>query len=144
MQHRTMAVGIFRDPRDVRDALGALKQAGFEKDEIGLAVLQAPDAEGADIPEADLHRIRVDETTGILAGGVLGGVAGWLIGAATGGIVGYLVDRGLSHEEAQYYHERVRHGAALVTVHVAADRADEIRTIVHRHGGHDFHTRPAS
>jgi hypothetical protein len=114
----------------------------------------------------------VDETTGILAGGALGGLAGWLIGAttvavpglgallaagalvaavggagigaATGGIVGYLVDRGLSHEEAHYYHERVRHGAVLVTVHVAPDRADEIRTIMQRHGGHDFHTRPSS
>jgi hypothetical protein len=112
----------------------------------------------------------VDGTTGILAGGVLGGVAGWLIaasavavpglgaliaagalvgavggagiGAAAGGLIGLLVDHGLSHEEAAYYHERVHLGAALVTVRDAA-RAEEAHAIMRQHGAHDYHTRPA-
>jgi len=168
MHGRTMAVGVFKEPRDVRDALGALKQAGFEQEEIGLAVLQAPDVAGADIPEADLHRIRVDESTGILAGGILGGVAGWLIGAAAvavpglgaliaagalvgavggagigaaaGGLIGLLVDHGISREEADYYHEQVRLGATLVTVRNSS-RADEAQAIMQRHGAHDYQTR---
>jgi hypothetical protein len=161
---------VFKEPNDVWEALRALKQAGFEKDEIGLAVLQAPDAEGPDIPEADLHRIRVDETTGILAGGILGGVAGWLLGAAAvavpglgaliaagalvgavggaglgaaaGGLIGMLVDHGVSREEAEYYHEQIRLGATLVTVRNST-RADEAQAILQRHGAHDYHSRPA-
>jgi hypothetical protein len=170
MHGRTMAVGVFREPSDVWEALRALKQAGFEKDEIGLVVLQAPDAEGPDILEADLHRIRVDETTGILAGGILGGVAGWLLGAAAvavpglgaliaagalvgavggaglgaaaGGLIGMLVDYGVSREEAEYYHEQIRLGATLLIVR-ESHRADEAQAIMQRHGAHDYHTRPA-
>lgn len=169
MNRQSVAVGLFREPGDVREALGALKRAGFEKDEIGLAVLQAPDAPGPDIPDADLHRIRVDETTGILAGGVLGGVAGWLIGAAAaavpgigaliaagalvgavggaglgaaaGGLIGTLVEHGLSRSEAEYYHEQIRIGATLVIVRNSA-RVDEARAILEQHGAHDYHTRP--
>jgi hypothetical protein len=112
----------------------------------------------------------VDETTGILAGGVLGGVAGWLIGAATvavpglgaliaagalvgavggaglgaaaGGLIGLLVDHGLSHEEAEYYHEQVKLGAALVTVRDTS-RAEEAQRILREYGAHDYQTRPA-
>jgi hypothetical protein len=167
MHGRTMAVGVFKEPGDVRDALSALKRAGFEKDEIGLAVLQAPDAEGVDL-EADAHRVRVDETTGILAGGILGGVAGWLIGAAAvavpglgaliaagalvgavggaglgaaaGGLIGMLVEHGIGREEAEYYHEQIRLGATLVTVRNDS-RADEAQAILQQHGAHDYHTR---
>src|SRR3954471_12122503 len=88
MKQRTMAVGVFREPSKAADALRALKDAGFEADDIGLAVLQAPDSEGTDLADEDVHRIRVDETTGILAGGILGGVAGWLIGAAAVAVPG--------------------------------------------------------
>jgi hypothetical protein len=167
MQRESTVVGVFHDRADAEEALHALKAAGITPEQVSTVMLQTPSAH-SEAPDGP----RVDETTGILAGGALGGLAGWLIGAttvavpglgallaagalvaavggigigaATGGIVGYLVDRGLSHEEAQYYHERVRHGAALVTVHVAADRADEIHAIMRRHGGHDFHTRPSS
>jgi hypothetical protein len=169
MQRRTIAVGIFEEPLEAWEALRALKGAGFEADQIGLAVLQAPDGEGADLAAADVHRIHVDETTGILAGGVLGGVAGWLIGAsavavpglgaliaagalvgavggagigaAAGGLIGLLIDHGFSREEAEYYRERVRLGAALVTVRDDA-RAEEAQAIMQQHGAHDYHTRP--
>ena len=77
MHQRTIAVGVFREPREVSAAMHALKDAGFAADDIGLAVLQAPDAEGAHLTDENVHRIRIDETTGILAGGVLGG---WPVG----------------------------------------------------------------
>jgi hypothetical protein len=168
MEHRTTAVGVFRSPPAVRDALADLKQAGFRSDDIGLAVLQAPDDEGVELPH-DVHHVRVDETTGILAGGIVGGVAGWLIGAAAvavpglgallaagalvgavggagigaaaGGLIGMLVEHGFSREEAEYYHEQVRLGATLVTVRDRA-RADEAQAILAKHGAHDYHARP--
>ena len=169
MAQRTMAVGIFKDPVGARDALADLKGAGFKSDDIGLAVLHAPDGEGRTLPD-DVRHFRVDETTGILAGGIVGGVAGWLIGAATvavpglgallaagafvaavggaglgaaaGGLLGMLVEHGLSHEEAEYYHEQVRLGSTLVTVRDRA-RADDAQAILAKHGAHDYHTRPA-
>jgi len=52
----------------------------------------------------------------IAAGALVGAVGGAGIGAAAGGLIGLLVENGFSHEEAQYYHERVHLGAALVTV----------------------------
>lgn len=171
MKRATMVLGVFDDRVDADRALQALREAGFTPDQVGVAALQEPEPTAAGRSGGEHHRIHVDETTGILAGGFLGGVAGWLIGAATvavpglgalvaagalvgavggagigaaaGGLIGYLVDHGLSHEEARYYQERVRQGAVLVTVRDGG-RANEARTIMRQHGGHDFHTRPAS
>ena len=170
MQGRTMAVGVFKDPHEVWEALRALKAAGFDSDDIGVAVLHAPEGGEAALADENLHRIRIDETTGILAGGVLGGVAGWLLGAAAvavpglgaliaagalvgavggaglgaaaGGLIGLLVDHGLSHEEATYYHEQVRLGATLVTVRDSS-RAEQAYEIMQQHGAHDYATRSA-
>lgn len=162
-----MVAGVFDDRVDAEAALSELKEAGFEPDRVSVVMLQTPQAEGQ-----EHHAFHVDETTGVLAGGALGGLAGWLIGAtavavpglgalvaagalvgalggagigaATGGLIGHLVDQGLAQDEARYYHERVRHGAALLTVHADGSRADEARAILHRRGAHDYHTRPAS
>ena len=169
MQQRTMVVGVFDDHASAERALQALRDAGVDPSQIGVATLQQDEVVGAAGAPAEHHQTRVDETTGILAGGLLGGVAGWLIGAATvavpglgalvaagalvgalggagigaaaGGLAGYLAEHGLSHEEAQYYHERVHAGAVLVTVQTASHQADLMRSILQGHGGHDFHTR---
>lgn len=166
MQPR-MVVGVFDDRVDAEAALQALRDAEFKPDQISIVMLQTPQPEHR--PSQGFH---VDETTGILAGGALGGLAGWLIGAtavavpglgallaagalvgalggagigaATGGIIGHLIDEGLTHEEAGYYHERVRHGAALMTVRAEGSRADEAHALMHRLGAHDYHTRPSS
>ena len=167
MQRENLVVGVFDDRVDAEEALRALKSADFEPDQISIVMLQTPHAE-----VEERHGRHIDETTGILAGGALGGLAGWLIGAtavavpglgallaagalvgavggaglgaAAGGIIGHLIDLGLSREEAHYYQERVRHGAALLTVHAPAGRADEAHTILRQRGAHDYHTRPAS
>ena len=166
MQPR-MVVGVFDDHADAVEALQELKDVGFEPDQVSIVMLQAPQPEG-EAPQ----RFHVDGRTGILAGGVLGGLTGWLIGAsavavpglgallaagalvgavggagigaATGGIIGHLIDEGLTHEEARYYHERVRHGAVLMTVRAEGSRADEAHALMHRLGAHDYHTRPVS
>ncbi len=171
MRDTSIVAGVFDDHADAERALQALRAAGVDPAQVGVASLQHREPMGAPGTPTEHPQIHVDETTGILAGGLLGGVTGWLLGAATvavpgigalvaagalvgalggagigaaaGGLAGYLVEHGLPHEEAHYYHERVHAGAILVTVH-AADRADEIRAILQAHGGHDFQTRPAS
>src|SRR5215212_1777360 len=164
MQPRTV-VGVFDDRVDAEPALHDLTASGFEPSQISVVIFQSPQPE-----VEETHAFHVDETTGILAGGALGGLAGWLIGAtavavpglgallaagalvaavggagigaAAGGLIGHLIDAGLSHEEARYYHERVHGGSALVTVRDAA-RAEQADAILRRHGAHDYHTRPA-
>ena len=168
--HSTV-VGVFDDRADAQEALLALKAADFEPGQIDVAALEMPAPQGVDHAAGEHAATRVDGTTGILAGGLLGGVTGWLlavstvavpglgalvaagalvgalggagIGAAAGGLIGYLLDHGLTQTEASYYHERVTHGAALIIVR-AEGRASEAQAIIQRHGAHDFHTRPVA
>ena len=167
----TTVVGVFDDRTDAEQALLALKAADFAPDQIDVAALHTPESQGVDHAPTEHAATRVDGTTGIMAGGLLGGVAGWLlaastvavpglgalvaagalvgalggagIGAATGGLLGYLLDHGLNQSEAHYYHERVRHGAALVIVR-ADGREPQAREIMQEYGGHDFRTRPTA
>ena len=104
---------------------------------------------------------------GAVTGGVLGGLGAWLVGlgslaipvigpviaagafatalvgavtgAAIGAIAGTLVGMGIPEEEANWYEERVRSGAWLVSVK-AGGRYDEARRILHEFGGKDYET----
>ena len=87
--------------------------------------------------------IKAGTLIGAGAGALVGALGGAGIGAATGGLLGYLLDHGLNQSEAHYYHERVKHGAALVIVR-AEGRETDARAIMQRHGAHDFHTRPVA
>jgi hypothetical protein len=154
-----MVVGVFDNHADAVEALQELKDAGFDPDQVSVAMLQAPRAEGEVPPGA-----HVDARTGIRAGGAFGGLAGGLIGAtavavpglgallvagalvgalgagigaAAGGLIGHLIDGGLSQDEAGYYNERVRRGATLMTVRAESSRADEAHAIMRRLGAHD-------
>ena len=163
MQPNIMVVGVFDDPANAERALTGLRDAGFAPSDVGV-VSRPSDADAQappDVPPAP----RVDETSGILTGGLLGGVAGWLVGlttlavpgvgpllaagplvaavsgsglgAAAGGLIGHFVAEGHEHDEARWYEEQVRAGHILLTVH-ARDRSDEARAIMRRNGGHDF------
>ena len=76
MMQPKMVVGVFDDHADAVGALQELKDAGFDPNQVSVAMLQAPRPEG-EVPQG----AHFDERTGILAGGVLGGLTGWLIGA---------------------------------------------------------------
>src|SRR6266850_3817594 len=78
---REIAVGQFRDPRRARDAITALKNAGFPTDDITLLIpvnqeVAAPDDEASQRGAEGRGR----GTRGIVAGAVLGGLSGWLAG----------------------------------------------------------------
>jgi uncharacterized protein (TIGR02271 family) len=165
---RSTVVGVFRDPEEARDAVYALKDAGFASDAIGILA-----------PDRDQTRAMAEETgthagagagTGAVTGGVLGGLAGWLlgigalaipgagpfiaagalattlggaaIGAGVGAIAGALVGMGVPEDEAKYYEGEVRGGRTLLTVR-ADGRYDEVRGILHNQGAYDIQDRDA-
>jgi hypothetical protein len=159
-------IGVFDDGLSARDAIHALKEAGFRGQDISILM-----------PDADASREFATETgvatrdgaaTGALAGGLLGGLAGWLIGigalalpgvgpllaagalgaalsgaavgASVGAIAGALVGIGVPEDEAAWYEQEVRGGRALVSV-LARDRRDQARQILRRFGAYDVESR---
>jgi len=165
-ERRDHVIGVFEDGLSARDAIHALKAAGFRGQDISILM-----------PDADASREFATETgvatregaaAGAVAGGVLGGLAGWLIGigalavpgvgallaagalgaalsgvaigASVGAIAGALVGIGVPEDEAAWYEQEVRGGRALVSV-LARDRSEPAREILRRLGGYDASSR---
>src|SRR5262249_18704708 len=77
-ERRDYVIGVFEDGLSARDAIQALKVAGFRGQDISVLM---PDADaGREFATETGVATREGATTGALAGGVLGGLAGWLIG----------------------------------------------------------------
>jgi hypothetical protein len=141
-------------------AIDELWHAGFRQDQIGIVtpsghVTQATTAtekseenagEGAVVGAATggvvgavLGALATGLIPGVglvLAGGMLTGIiVGGAAGAAAGSYLGPFIALGFTEAEATRYHSELKAGKTLVTVN-AADRAAEVETIVHGHGGH--------
>jgi Heat induced stress protein YflT len=166
MNRRDIAVGLFSDPERARDAIDALKAAGFKGDDISLLMHDRSQAHQM----ADETGTKAGEAaaTGAVTGGILGGLGGWLVGvgalaipavgpfiaagafatalggavlgAGVGAIAGALVGMGIPEEEAAYYEQEVRGGRTLVTVQ-AGSRLDEADDLLHRFGAYDVQHR---
>jgi uncharacterized membrane protein len=169
MIERRVAVCVFYGPEAARDAVVALREAGFPADDISLI---APDAAPvADAESSKKEKAREGAITGAVAGGLFGGLAGWLVGLGTfavpgvgplvaagalagviggaalgaglGAIAGALVGMGVPEDEAKYYEKEVRGGRSLVAVRDGR-RTDEADQIMHSHGGYDVQHREQS
>lgn len=156
-------VGLFRNRGDAERAIKELKDAGFTREQIGIAI----NDRGA---QRDLARDAGTSQTGKVAaagavsGGLLGGIIGLLgsllipgigpivaggvlesvlvgagAGAATGGLIGALVGLGVSEEDARHFDTAFREGGTLVTVD-AGVRVTEAERIL---GSHDADLGPA-
>jgi hypothetical protein len=163
---RNAVVGVFGDASRARDAIAALKDAGFHGDDIGLLM---PD--GRELPAGTTdteNEAGAGAATGAVTGSVLGGLGGFLVGmgalaipvfspfiaagafttalagiaagAAVGAIAGALVGIGILKEEAEWYERELRGGRTLVTVH-ADGRYDEAQTLLGRYGAYDVETQ---
>ena len=166
MNRREVAVGLFHDAEQARDAINALKDAGFSGNDISLLM---PDrGEAREMAQETGTKAGEGAATGLVAGGVLGGLAGWLvgvgalaipavgpfiaagafatalggaaIGAGVGAIAGALVGMGIPEEEAKYYEQEVRGGRTLLAVR-AGDRMEEADELLHRYGAYDVEHR---
>lgn len=165
---RETVVGVFHNSDHAREAIEALKDAGFKSNEIGLLMADQNRAgEMARDTGVESHA-GSGAATGAVTGGILGGIGGWLvgigalaipgvgpfiaagafatalggaaIGAGVGAVAGALVGMGVPKEEADYYEGEVRGGRTLVTVQSAA-RYAEAQRILRDHGAYDIETR---
>jgi hypothetical protein len=157
--NRTALVAIFRDHNRAREAVRSLKQAGFRDEHLGVlargdlenesAADRATDskvAEGAAIGAATGAGVGALWALGIAAGMlpaigpvVAGGMLMSVLASAGGGatvgtLVGALVGLGIPEDEASYYEDELKGGAALVTVQ-APGRLGEAWDIIRRSGG---------
>ncbi len=80
----------------------------------------------------------------LLAVGPLAAAIGGLgIGAAAGGLIGWLVDRGVTEEEAQYYEEGLRRGGVVVSIDAPEEAAGNASDILKHAGAVDVLKRAA-
>jgi len=154
---------VFDERDDAEDAISALKDAGFRGDEIGLVARDREQAQA--MAESTGTKAGEGAVTGAIAGGVLGGLGGFLVGmgslaipvlgpviaagafatalagaavgAGVGALAGALIGMGIPENEANWYEERVKGGAWLVSMN-APGRYDEVRRILHEYGGEDY------
>jgi hypothetical protein len=73
----------------------------------------------------------------IAAGAFATALTGVAVGAGVGALAGALIGMGIPENEANWYEERVKGGAWLVSVN-ASGRYDEVRRILHESGGEDY------
>lgn len=149
-------VGIFRERARAQEAVRALKQAGFQEDQIGFL---SPGHDGNEMAIDGATNSKVGE--GSIIGAATGAGAGalWALGiaanilpiigpavaggiliavvasaggaAAAGTLVGGLIGLGIPEDAATAYEGEIRAGSTLVTVR-ADDREMEARQILQR------------
>ncbi len=151
-------VGIFPDRISVEHAIVDLKAAGFDPQRMGIVMRDRSDAREVANDQG------VSSAVGAVTGGVLGGTAGALlaatgalaipgigpfiaggvlaslVGGAAGWLVGGLVGLGLSHDEAEYYQNRVEQGGILLTVDPEG-RDEEARRIMFDNSAQDMQSQ---
>lgn len=162
---RTTAAGVFYDHDKADKAVEALLQAGFRKEDIGVATRQPAPATGE--PQA-AHTTHAEDcgAAGVLTGGVLGVLGGVLgagavaagvipgvgpvitagilaaalaggaaAGAVAGGLIGTLIGLGIPEEEAHFYQGEFEAGRTILTVRTGP-RYDEAVAILRRCGAY--------
>lgn len=156
-----IVVAMFEDLTQARDAVQALKDAGYTPEAINLV---ASDPSGTfakylKVSDEDTDAAQ-DVAQGAGMGAVVGGLGGLLlslgalaipgigpvvaagpiltalagagIGAAAGGLLGALTDLGVPKEQADYYAEAVRRGGVLLTVRTDKEHDDHTMEILQR------------
>lgn len=166
-QPQGTVIGVFHDHEKAREAIRALKNAGFREDQIGVAssnrdglrAVKGDDAgdssyagEGAVAGVATGAGIGALWGLGILAGAlpaigpaIAGGTLAVILssaaaGAAAAGLAGALVGMGMSKEEAEFYETELKSGRTIVTVAAGARRNDAM-AVLQQHGAYDMSNR---
>lgn len=157
MTQDSIAVGVFHDAEQARQAIDALKRAGYSENEIGFLARAS-----ATVSEEDtMSSAATSAAEGGMLGGVLGAAVALLIpgfgpalaggillaafgaaglGAFAGSIIGTLVSIGLPEEEAHHYQRELEKGRTIVTVKATSGYADAL-AILHRNGARDAKIR---
>jgi hypothetical protein len=165
MTSRT-AIGVFETRERAREAVSALRAAGFSDSQLGMISRDrsaAATGETSGLPDDPTHS-RWEEGTGIgaaagattgvglglavaaglipaigpvIAGGTLMAlIASAGAGATVGTVLGGLIGLGVPEDDAQYYENEFHTGRTLVTVD-AGDRYAEAASILRQYGASD-------
>ena len=162
---KTAVFGIYSSVAQAEAAVDTLVRDRFRNDAISVLL---PDRQGSkDFAHEKNTKAPEGATTGVAAGGTIGGALGLLagigalaipgvgpfiaagpimgalaglgVGGAVGGLIGALVGMGLPEYEAKRYEGRVKDGGVLLSVH--CDSSEEItraKDILKRTGAQDI------
>src|ERR1043165_1389913 len=131
---KTAVFGLYASVDQAERAVDSLVGAGFSNADV--SVLMADNQGSKDFAHEKQTKAPEDTTTGVAAGGTIGGTRGLLAGIgalaipgvgpfiAAGPLMGALVGIGIPEYEAKPYEGRVKDGGVLLSVH--CDTADEI------------------
>jgi len=161
----TAVFGIFPSLAEAEHGVDALVAAGFRSDDVSVL---APDQKATKELAAEKNtKAPEGTTTGVVAGGAVGGTLGLLVGlgalaipglgpfiaagpimaalaglgagAATGGLIGALVGMGIPEYEAKRYEGRVKDGGVLLSVHCDdSEWVDKAKDILKHAGAEDI------
>lgn len=152
MHERTTVVATFDDRDAAERAIEQLRDAGYERDQIGFAG-RDPDATKTRVVEEHGNAAGPGAVGGLVTGAAAGGAIGWLglaaipaigpflaggaigtaligaaAGGATGGLLGGLLGLGIPRHEAEMHEEQVKQGRTLVSVQ--GDDPDRVESIL--------------
>lgn len=148
-------IGTFASQDDAEQAIEALKDEGYDEQEISLVARNEENGGngtmnmGQNIAGGTATGGALGGLAGILAGiGALaipgigpivaaGPIAAGLSGAVVGGITGGLVDMGIPEERGQYYEDRVREGDLLVALAAPEEEVDRAAQVLRDYGADD-------
>ncbi len=160
MTENRVVVGVFADRAQAYQAINDLHQAGFREEQIGFIGREELDAAAEDTQPIALlpeHEVEKGTNTGMVAGGVVGGLAGAAVsllipglglalaggilatvggaavGAAAGGLIGSLVEIGIPEEEARHYNDEVYSGRTIVIVQADDNPIEAFRILKQDH-----------
>jgi len=155
-------IGVFENKQQAEKAVNAVRNSGFDTNEISIVAKGGKKNNGNNGDEETLEMDTL--TDGTATGGVIGGlaglaigagalaipgigplfaagpIAGLLSGAATGGIAGSLIDWGIPAERGRYYEEEVKKGKMLTVIRAHEQKVQQAADLLRQNGAKDVET----
>ena len=161
----TAVFGIYKTANQAEETVDRLLRAGFKNDDI--SVLLQDNKSSRDFAHEKNTKAPEGTTTGVAAGGVIGGTLGLLagvgalaipgvgpfiaagpimgalaglgVGGAVGGLIGALVGMGIPEYEAKRYEGRIKEGGVLLSAHCdTSERITLAKDILKQTGAEDI------
>ncbi len=161
----TAVFGIYKTSLAAERAVDRIIAAGFSNNDISVLL---PDSQSSkEFAHEKNTKTPEGTTTGVAAGGVIGGTLGLLAGigaiaipglgpfiaagpimgalaglgagGAVGGVIGALVGMGIPEYEAKRYEGHIKNGGVLLSVHCAtSDRVSQAKDLLKQTGAEDI------